>query len=281
MSGFLDAMAAASEQRVRTATSRLGERALRQQAFSAMRAPRLTLHGGFDLIAELKLRSPAQGQLGANADDLEARVTSYARGGAAAVSVLTEPSRFDGDLAHLERAVAALRPLDVPAMRKDFLVAPYQVYEARAAGAGGVLLIIRMVSRERLVELLDCAAECGLFVLLEAFDQADLKIARELAVTRRGRDEQLLVGVNSRDLQTLQVVPERLLTLAPELPTEYPRVAESGVASVAEVEAVARAGYSLALIGTALMARGDPQQLARELLQAGRAAAAAVSRLRT
>jgi indole-3-glycerol phosphate synthase len=230
------------------------------------------------LIAELKLRSPAQGQLGANADDLEARVTSYARGGAAAVSVLTEPSRFDGDLLHLERAVAALRPLEVPAMRKDFIVAPYQLFEARAAGAGGALLIIRMVPRARLIELLDCAAECGLFVLLEAFDQADLAIARELAASRRGKAEQVLVGVNSRDLQTLQVVPERLISLAPELPVEYPRVAESGVATIDEVQAVARAGYSLALIGTALMARGDPEQLARDLLQAGRAAALETSR---
>jgi indole-3-glycerol phosphate synthase len=271
MSGFLDTMAASSEQRVREAQARVGEAEVRARARSTPAAPRLVLRDGFDLIAELKLRSPAQGQLGTDATDLESRVTAYARGGAAAVSVLTEPSRFDGELAHLERAVAALRPLQVPAMRKDFLVAPYQLYEARAAGAGGALLIIRMVSRAQLVELLDCAAECDLFVLLEAFDEADLEIARSLAVERRDRDEQLLIGVNSRDLQSLKVVPERLLTLAAGLPSEYPRVAESGVATPAEVAAVVRAGYTLALIGTALMARGEPESLVRELLVAGRA----------
>ncbi len=97
------------------------------------------------------------------------------------MSVLTEPSRFDGSLEHLRRRAAVLAPLGVPAMRKDFLVDPYQVLEARAAGAGGVLVILRMLPRARIDELLDAAAEYGMFVLLEAFDAADLAAARDAA----------------------------------------------------------------------------------------------------
>ena len=110
---------------------------------------------GFDVIAELKLRSPAAGVLGDESEDWLGRIAAYARGGAAAVSVLTEPSRFDGSLEHLRQAAQVLAPLGVPAMRKDFLVDPYQVLEARAAGAGGVLVILRMLPRARIDELLD------------------------------------------------------------------------------------------------------------------------------
>ena len=119
--------------------------------------------------------------------DWRGRVAAYARAGAAAVSVLTEPTRFDGILEHLREAAAVLAPLGVPAMRKDFLVDPYQVLEARAAGAGGVLLIVRMLSRDRLAELLEAAAEQGLFVLLEAFDARDLDVAAASCSTRRLR----------------------------------------------------------------------------------------------
>ena len=109
--------------------------------------------GGFDLIAELKLRSPAAGRLKGPDEDVVTRVTAYARAGAAAVSVLTEPTRFDGSLDHLRARPQALPPLGVPAMRKDFLVDPYQVIEARAAGAGGVLAILRMLPASELEAL--------------------------------------------------------------------------------------------------------------------------------
>ncbi len=106
------------------------------------RPPPLKLNpAGFDVIAELKLRSPAAGALRSANEDIAARVTSYANGGAAAVSVLTEPFRFDGSMAHLAKASQILAPLGVPTMRKDFLVDPYQIMEARALGAGGVLVI--------------------------------------------------------------------------------------------------------------------------------------------
>jgi indole-3-glycerol phosphate synthase len=207
-------------------------------------------------------------------EDWSGRVAAYARGGAAAVSVLTEPSRFDGSLEHLRRAAAVLAPLGVPAMRKDFLVDPYQVLEARAAGAGGVLVILRMLTRPRIEELLDVAAEHGMFVLLEAFDDVDLGMARDLmtarAARRAGHRELILIGVNCRDLQTLSVVQERFEALAPLLPAGRPAVAESGVASGLDARRMQQLGYRLALIGTALMAREDPSQLLREIFDATR-----------
>ncbi|MBV8307954.1 MAG: indole-3-glycerol-phosphate synthase TrpC, partial [Gammaproteobacteria bacterium] len=174
-------MAAGSAVRVRSARARLPEAALANLARHApVPAPLRLSAERFDLIAELKLRSPAAGQLAPAASAIAARVAAYARAGAAAVSVLTEPSRFDGSLDHLSEAARALAPLGVPAMRKDFLLDPYQVLEARAAGAGGVLLILRMLSRESLSALIDCARTHGLFVLLEAFDAHDLERLSEL-----------------------------------------------------------------------------------------------------
>lgn len=271
MSGFLDDMARSSAARVAQALLRESAEALARRARAA--PPSLPLRlgaGGFDVIAELKLRSPAAGRLGESSQDWLGRVAAYARGGAAAVSVLTEPSRFDGSLEHLRRAAAALAPLGVPAMRKDFLVDPYQVLEARAAGAGGVLVILRMLPRAQIVELLDAAAEYGMFVLLEAFDAADLAAARDLMSRRAGRAETLLIGINSRDLQTLEVVPERFAQLAPLLPREWPAVAESGVASAADARRMRMLGFGLALIGTALMASDDPAKLLGEIFAAAR-----------
>jgi indole-3-glycerol phosphate synthase len=276
VSGFLDDMARSSAQRVTQALSRESFADLEQRARAAPGSAPLRLSpAGFDVIAELKLRSPAAGLLGDQGDDWLERVADYARGGAAAVSVLTEPSRFDGSLMHLEQASMALAPLGVPAMRKDFLVDPYQVLEARAAGAGGVLVIVRMLSRLQMSQLLDAAAEHGMFVLLEAFDESDLAAARELLALRRGNradsgvdsgGHAILVGVNCRDLQTLKVVPERFAALAPQLPGGWPAVAESGVASAADAKRMMRLGYRVALIGTALMSRDDPAQLLREIL---------------
>jgi indole-3-glycerol phosphate synthase len=271
MSGFLDEMARSSAQRATEALRKESFAELEQRARTAPPGPRLKLSPrGFDVIAELKLRSPAQGRLAEADEDWLTRVRQYAQGGAAAVSVLTEPSRFDGSLEHLQQASAALEPLDVPAMRKDFLVNPYQVLEARAAGAGGILLILRMLPRSQMLELLDAAAEHRLFVLLEAFDAADLAEARELLAGRptaaAASADLILVGINSRDLQSLKVVPERFAELAPLLPRGRPCVAESGVASAADAKRMADLGYSLALIGTALMSCDDPQRLLGEIL---------------
>jgi len=272
VSGFLEQMAATSVARVRAAKARVAEAALLERAQRTPAPPPLRLAAeGFDLIAELKLRSPAAGALGAVDASVAAYVVAYAHAGAAAVSVLTEPTRFDGSLTHLADAARALAPHQVPAMRKDFLVDPYQVLEARAAGAGGVLLILRMLSREALGALLECARTQGLFVLLEAFDAQDLEHLGEVVAADAGRST-LLAGVSCRDLATLEVVPERLLELAPLLPRGVPQVAESGVAGPEDARRLAGAGYRLILVGSALMRDQDPAGLARALIEAGRAA---------
>jgi indole-3-glycerol phosphate synthase len=270
VSRFLDEMARSSAQRAAIAARSEPVGALERRARACPPAPMLRLSAqGFDVIAEIKLRSPAAGVLGRASDDWLSRSAAYARAGAAAVSVLTEPSRFDGSLAHLRAAAARLAPLGVPAMRKDFLVDPYQILEARAEGAGGVLVILRMLPRSQILELLDAADDHGLFVLLEAFDSADLELAGELLEGRKRR-QPVLIGVNSRDLQTLEVVPERFAALAPQLPGYWPAVAESGVSSAAEAAAMRKLGYRLALIGTALMAQEDPSVLLKHIFAATR-----------
>jgi indole-3-glycerol phosphate synthase len=197
----------------------------------------------------------------------------YANAGAAAVSILTEPSRFDGSLEDLAGGARALAPLGVPAMRKDFLVDAYQVLEGRAAGAGGVLAIIRMLPRAALERLIDAALELNMFVLLEAFDESDIELAHALVDARRSHRALLMVGVNSRDLVTLKVVPGRLDALASSLPSEVKRVAESGVATAEDAARMAACGYDLALVGSALMSAPDPALLARSMLTQARAGA--------
>ncbi len=268
---FLQQMAESSRERVRTARRSVSDAALMELASATSPPPALRRHvDGFDLIAELKLRSPAAGQLKTADEDVPARVAAYAQAGAAAVSILTEPSRFDGSLSHLETGARKLAPLRVPAMRKDFLVDPYQVAEARAAGAGGVLVILRMLPRAEIEGLLERARALRLFVLLEAFDEHDIEQMHDLAAMPAGGV--LLAGVNCRDLVTLQVVPNRLEQLVRLLPTSIPRVAESGVGSAEDARRVAAAGYDLALVGSALMQGEDPRALAGEMLAAGRAA---------
>ncbi len=284
MSGFLEQMARGSAERVATARARVGEGELLARAQASPPPPPLapSTHR-FDLIAEFKQRSPAAGSLVPQARDLvaatrdlEERVEGYARAGAAAVSVLTEPVRFDGSLEHLQAATRALETFGVPAMRKDFLVDPYQVLEARVAGAGGILVILRMLSMQQADALLDCASDLGLFVLIEAFDEADIDRAHAIVEARPAPAHQapaLLVGVNCRDLDTLHVVPGRLESLAARLPASVLRVAESGVGSAADAARVAASGYDLALVGSALMTGGDPTALVRDMLAAGRGAA--------
>jgi indole-3-glycerol phosphate synthase len=271
MSGdFLALMARSSRERVLQARAKCSEAQLRVRCADAAPAPPLRLGGHFDLIAEVKLRSPAVGQLRDSGDDIAVRVADYASAGAAVISVLTEPSRFDGALEHVTRAAAALHG-HIPVMRKDFLTDTYQLYEARLAGAGGVLLILRMLEQAQLQRLIECAAALGLFTLLEAFDAEDLQLAATL-VERYAGSASLMVGVNCRDLVSLQVVPGRLERLAPLLPRAVPRVAESGVAAPADAARLAQLGYDVALVGSALMQAADPLALASAMLQQGRAA---------
>jgi len=234
--------------------------------------PLVRSESGFDLIAEVKLRAPSAGVLARPADPIEEvvrRTLAYAGAGAAAVSILTEPTRFDGDLSHLA-AAAAVSP--VPVLRKDFLVDPYQVWEARAVGAGGVLLVVRILDDAALDETLASVVEAGLFPLLEAFDDHDLDRIAAAAARWPAGAPPLLVGVNSRDLATLQVDFDRLLSLVERIPAATIPVAESGVREASDAAPVARAGYALVLVGTALMAAPEPGAFARALLASGRAA---------
>lgn len=271
---LLDAMARGSRARDAALRARVDPAALVAAARRAPAAPGLRL-GTFDLIAEVKRRAPSAGALAPLGDDGVERAVAqariYARAGAAAVSVLTEPDRFAGSMAHLEAVAAALQPLGVPAMRKDFLVSPLQVAEARVAGAGGVLLIVRMLPPDTLRRMRDLALELGMFVLIEAFDEADLHAAAALVGPRPAPGQ--LVGLNTRDLRSLTVDVGRLERLAGAFPAGVPAVAESGLEVPADAARVARQGYRLALVGSALMRAADPGALARGLREAGRRAA--------
>ena len=167
---------------------------------------------------------------------------------------------------------------DTPVMRKDFLVEPVQVEEARAAGASGVLLIATMLDDPKLSDMLDCAFDHELFVLLETFDEDDLQRTSTLLARPKYQDlaenGQLLVGVNTRNLRTLEVDPERLAALAPALPAAR-CVAESGLHTARDAADVAQLGYHLALVGSALMRSDDPAALVAEMRAAGSARIAA------
>lgn len=223
----------------------------------------------FGVIAEIKDHSPAEGALASPGGDRAERARQYAAGGAAAISVLTEPSRFGGSLEHLEQVVEAVP--GTPVMRKDFLVDTVQIDEARAAGASGVLLIVAMLDDDRMRQMLDRTHEHGLFVLVESFDARDLeRLGRLLTDEDRVRvgEGQLLVGINTRNLRTLEVDGERLETLAPKLPPGR-AVAESGLHTPDDAARVAGYGYSMALVGTALMRANDPRSLVASMREAG------------
>lgn len=271
MSDFLMRMARASGARAAEARVREPEAALRRRAMDTPAPPRVVLSGSrFDLIAEIKFRSPSMGNLIADSRerDVAGRARAYGDAGAAVISVLTEPDHFGGDLRDLEQAARAVA---TPVMRKDFLVDPYQVWEARACGAAGVLLIVRMLDDIRVGEMLEVAVEAGMFVLLEAFDKNDLD--RITSGTIPGASaEAAWIGVNTRDLATLDVVPDRLARLAGRIPSGRVGVAESGILTAGDAADAARSGYSLALVGTSLMRAEDPGALIAAMLRAGRAA---------
>ncbi|HLF12569.1 MAG TPA: indole-3-glycerol-phosphate synthase [Gammaproteobacteria bacterium] len=269
-SNFLERMARSSRERVHEARAQSSEAALLKRAAALPPPPALELDR-FDVIAELKLRSPAAGGLAAAGFDRRAQLNAYAAGGAAAVSVLTEPTEFQGELAHLTDAASILGAHHCPVMRKDFITDPYQVLEARVAGAGGILVIVTMLDDAAVRELVDCARDCRLFVLLEAFDAADLERIADFDSPHAAPP--ILAGVNCRDLRDLNVRFERFAELASHLPRHLPTVAESGIATVADVETVARLGYRLALVGSSLMRASDPRAALVELIAAGRAAA--------
>lgn len=261
MSDFLQSMAALSAERAAAAAV--------PDVANAKPVVPLAL-GAFDVIAEIKDHSPAEGELASENIERTTQAQRYATGGAAAISVLTEPSRFAGSLQHLVEVVDAVP--DTPVMRKDFLVAPIQILEARQAGASGVLLIATMLDDDKLRRMLDCAWENGMFVLLESFDSNDLARSNRLLDNevdrKKADDNQLLLGVNTRNLRTLEVDSDRLEKLALELPLAS-CVAESGLHTAEDAARVAGLGYTLALVGTALMRSDDPADLVRQMRAAG------------
>lgn len=275
MSDFLSRMTASSTERWAEAREREEFPELWDRAIDTPDAPTLVLNG-FDLIAECKLASPSEGSLATVSPDdaithLVAQAQAYERAGAAAISVLTEPTAFGGSLEHLSAIADAV---SVPVMRKDFLVADYQVVEARAAGAGGVLLITRMLDDDDLFEMLDLTLDLGMFALVEAFDAADLARMHHVLLTRRLDLTQgtVLLGLNCRNLADLTIDAGRFAALRTSFPLGYSLVAESGMATAEDAARVGGLGYNVALVGSALMKSSDPGKLAGEMIAAGRKA---------
>ncbi|MEZ4424839.1 MAG: indole-3-glycerol phosphate synthase TrpC [Gemmatimonadota bacterium] len=270
MSDFLGRMAASSRARMEEARRLRPDAELRAAAEATPSPTPLMLHARFDVIAEIKPRSPAEGALERTVGPPLERARQYAAGGAAALSVLTEPEAFDGTLEDLSAVGEAVA---TPVLRKDFLVDAYQVWEAKVAGAAGVLLIARMLPGSALSEIAAAARALGMFVLAEAFDAPDLeRIGRELdpVGSNDGSTPPVLVGVNTRDLTTLRVDPLRLERVRPALPDGCVAVAESGITNTDDVRRAVALGYRMALVGTALMRAPDAQRAVAGLIAAGR-----------
>jgi indole-3-glycerol phosphate synthase len=210
---------------------------------------------GVMIIAECKRRSPSRGILRREYNP-GALARGYERAGAAAISVLTEPTFFDGSLDHL---ASVRRAVDLPLLRKDFIVTEYQVAEARGAGADAVLLIVAALARDQLGALLSCAAAEGLAALVEVHDARELDRALEAGAT--------LVGVNSRDLRTLEVDPSVFEQLAGRVPDGVIAVAESGLRTAEEIRRLADLRYDAFLIGERLMIEPDPERALAGLVE--------------
>ncbi len=270
MADFLARMARNSRQRVDDARRNRSEGELLSRVRSAPGPHRLALNNeGFDLIAEYKPNSPGstRGTPSAHIGDPSAYVRECHRAGAAAISVLTEAEHFGGSLDQLENIASYAH---VPLMRKDFLVDPYQVLEARAAGASGVLLILRILDRHQLAEMIQAAAELDLFILLEIFDRHDADMLNEALLEAARLAVPVLAGVNCRNLRTLRANTSRFASMAARLPGNTLLVAESGIVTPEDARMVAELGYSLVLVGNALMRARHPGQLISEMIQAGR-----------
>ena len=221
---------------------------------------------GAGLIAEVKRRSPSKGELATIADPA-ALAVAYAAGGASAISVLTEQRRFGGSLADLDAVRAAV---DVPLLRKDFVVTDYQVAEARAHGADLVLLIVAALEQPLLADLHAQIRELGMCPLVEVHDEDELERAAAIGAQ--------LIGVNARNLKTLQVDRAVFARLRPLIPDGALAVAESGVRGPADVAEYASAGADAVLAGEACVSGDDPQATVAELVAAGAAAAVQAAR---
>ncbi|HMA46664.1 MAG TPA: indole-3-glycerol phosphate synthase TrpC [Frankiaceae bacterium] len=222
-----------------------------RDGLAALRAP------GVQVVAEVKRRSPSKGAL-APITDPGRLAAGFEAAGAAAVSVLTEGRRFGGSLADLDAVRSAV---DVPVLRKDFVVSPYQVWEARAHGADLVLLIVAALEQPRLVGLLERVESLGMTALVEVHDEREAMRAVDAGAR--------LVGVNARDLRTLEVDRTAFARVAPVLPRPVTKVAESGVRGPRDLLAYAAAGADAVLVGEAAVSGDDPRHAVAELVTAG------------
>lgn len=215
--------------------------------------PRL-LAAPMTVIAEVKRSSPSKGSL-AEISDPRKLAAQYEEAGAAVVSVLTEQRRFGGSLADL---VAVRSEIEIPILRKDFMVDEYQFLEARAAGADVVLLIVAALSKNQLKDYYDLATELGMAVLVETHTHQEIEDAMEI--------EPRIIGVNARNLKTLEIDLNTFTQLIPEIPSSIIRIAESGISARAEVEMAQSAGAQAILVGETLVKSGDPRAAIDQLL---------------
>ena len=209
------------------------------------------------VIAEVKRSSPSKGSLSAITDPA-ALAESYQKAGASVISVLTEERRFKGSLSDLD---AVRSRVDIPVLRKDFMIDEYQFYEARAHGADLVLLIVAALSKSQLKDFFDIATELEMAALIEVHTADELERALEISPR--------IVGVNSRNLKTLEVDPKAFADLIPQIPAELIRVAESGISTRNDVEFAQNSGAKAILVGEALVTSGDPDLAMRTLLGRG------------
>lgn len=245
--GPLGRLTDAAHQRAMSVRSRRDEFIARASGQPPARPFAAVLRGdSVRVIAEVKRASPSKGVI-APTLDAAAQAEAYVQGGAAAISVLTEPTAFAGSIDDLAAVSARVA---VPVIRKDFLVDPVQLWEARAAGASAALLIVRALPEALLRVLLAEAAAAGLEALVEVRDEPELE--RALAAGAR------VIGVNNRNLETLEIDPRTAPGLIPHIPTTCIAVAESGMQTVADLQAAAAAGADAVLVGSAISAAADP-----------------------
>jgi len=254
-SGVLGAILATTRQHMEARAAELPE--WRRQASKSQPVPSFAAALAGDTVAvigEVKRRSPSAGAINEAADAVEL-ARAYADAGAKAISVLTEEVRFGGSLEDLLRVS---RQVGLPTLRKDFIIDPIQVYEARAMTASAVLLIVRALTPEQLAELAKTAHDAGLATLIEVHSAAELEVALAVGPTA--------IGVNARDLGTLQLDPELAEALLPRIPRDVIAVAESGLRSREDVSRVASFGADAVLVGTALAGAADPSAAMRGLV---------------
>ena len=227
-----------------------GARAAKPPRFSLARALR---RDQVAVIAEVKRKSPSKGVINADISAVD-QARAYVLGGAAAISVLTEPNHFSGSIDDLAVVAAAVA---VPALKKDFHIDPIQLLEARAHGATAALLIVRALRPDRLGEMLSMARSLGLETIVEIRDEDELRLALDCGAT--------IIGVNNRDLETLVIDPKTSERLLPMIPPSVIAIAESGMSSRADVERVAALGADAVLIGSSLSVAANPSEMVRDL----------------